>query len=528
MSNEKKKSVHWVDIAVDRVLREKGDKELYTCASGITPSGTVHVGNFREIISVALVAQGLKERGKNVRFIYSWDDYDTFRKVPKNMPNQELLESCLRMPITQVPDTLGNEESYARSNEVAVEKSLPLVGIFPEYLYQSKEYGASKYAEGIRTALEHRDEIREILNSHRTSPLEENWWPISIFSEFTKKDTTTVLNWDGEWNVTYRCDETAKESTLDLRTAGQVKLLWRIDWPMRWAKEGVDCEPAGKDHHSQGGSFDTCREIVPLFGGTAPSTFQYDFVRIKGGGGKMSSSSGEVVSLKELLKIYTPELIRYQFVGTRPNSEFAISFDLDVLKTYEDYDNCERIYFGVQEVSKKREEKEKRNYELSQVGDVPSSMPYQVPFRHLCNLLQIQGGDIEGTIGMLGDLSDEQKSIIRPRCICAWNWITTYAPEDFRFALTPVSEVQSLTDEQDRKLFASLIELVKTMDSMEEKPFSNGLYDVAREVGVEPVELFTKTYRLLIGKEKGPRLASFMQSCTSAKVLPILEKAISQ
>ncbi len=525
MSKENK-SVHWVDIAVDKVIREKGEKELYTCASGITPSGTVHVGNFREIISVALIAQGLQERGKNVRFIYSWDDYDTFRKVPKNMPNQELLESYLRKPITQVPDTTNEAENYARKNELAVEKDLPKVGISPEYIYQSKEYGASKYAEGIRTALTQRDAIREILNTHRTTPLDENWWPISVFSEFNGTDKTTVTDWDGEYGVTYLCEDTGKYSTVDLRTTGGVKLLWRIDWPMRWAYETVDFEPAGKDHHSQGGSFDTCREIVPLFGGTAPSTFQYDFVRIKGGGGKMSSSSGEVVSLGELLKIYTPELIRYQFVGTRPNSEFAISFDLDVLKTYEDYDSCERIYFGAQEVSKKREAKERRNYELSQVGDRPSSLPYQVPFRHLCNLLQIQGGDIDATIAMLGDLTAEQDAIIRPRCVCAWNWITTYAPEDFRFALTPVADVKPATDPVDRELFSALKDLVETMDTLEEKAFSNGLYDVARKVAVEPVELFTKTYGLLIGKAKGPRLASFMQSCTKEKIVPLLEKTL--
>ena len=82
---------HWADIYADRIIREKGDKEVYTCASGITPSGTVHIGNFREIISVELVVRALRARGKNVRFIYSWDDYDVFRKVPKNMPEQEKL-----------------------------------------------------------------------------------------------------------------------------------------------------------------------------------------------------------------------------------------------------------------------------------------------------------------------------------------------------------------------------------------------------------------------------------------------------
>ena len=82
-NNEKTKLVHWADQCADKIIRERGDLDLYTCASGITPSGTVHIGNFREIISVDLVVRALRSRGKNVRFIYSWDDYDVFRKVPK-------------------------------------------------------------------------------------------------------------------------------------------------------------------------------------------------------------------------------------------------------------------------------------------------------------------------------------------------------------------------------------------------------------------------------------------------------------
>ena len=105
---------HWADQYAQKIIRERGDLDVYTCASGITPSGTVHIGNFREIISVDLVVRALRRFGKNVRFIYSWDDYDVFRKVPENMEKKEELEKYLRFPITMVPDTSGNETSYAR------------------------------------------------------------------------------------------------------------------------------------------------------------------------------------------------------------------------------------------------------------------------------------------------------------------------------------------------------------------------------------------------------------------------------
>jgi len=152
MSNDRPKSTHWADINADKIIREKGKKDHYTCASGITPSGTVHIGNFREIISVDLVVRALRDKGENVRFIYSWDDYDVFRKVPKNMPQQELLETYLRKPITLVPDVLGDSESYAAANEKNLEELLPIVGVKPEYIYQASKYRNSDYAEGIKTA----------------------------------------------------------------------------------------------------------------------------------------------------------------------------------------------------------------------------------------------------------------------------------------------------------------------------------------------------------------------------------------
>ena len=520
-----KKSVHWADINADKIIREKGEKETYVCASGITPSGTVHIGNFREIISVDLVVKALRDKGKNVRFIYSWDDYDVFRKVPVNMPKQDLLKEYLRKPITLVPDTMGEYSSYAEANEKELESLLPVVGVKPEYIYQASRYRSSKYAEGIRTALEHRDTIRRLLNEHRTNPLPEDWWPVSVFSNFTDRDNTTVLGWDGEWGVTYRCEDTGKEETVDLRKTAAVKLPWRIDWPMRWKEEGVDFEPAGKDHHSEGGSFDTAKKIVQeVYGGEAPVSFQYDFIRIKGRGGKISSSTGEVISLKDVLEIYPPEIVRYLFVGTRPNTEFAISFDLDVLKIYEDYDKCERVYFGVQQINDKKREKENRIYELSQVAGVPKEMPYQVPLRHLCNLLQIHGGNVDAVISLFDDVKESQVKRLKIRAECAWNWITQFSPEDFRFSLQGEDDPVVDLGENELKALSLLNREVETLDTHTEKTIGEAIYKIAEECGLQPKDLFTVIYRVLIGKEKGPRLAGFMMIVGKEKLSAILKR----
>ena len=527
MSNDNKpKSTHWRILPLIR-LSGKGDRRsIIPALRGITPSGTVHIGNFREIISVELVVRALKEKGENVRFIYSWDDYDVFRKVPKNMPQQEFLETYLRKPIVVVPDVLGDQESYAAANEKELEQLLPKVGVYPEYIYQAKRYRASEYAEGIKTALEHKEQIRAQLDESRTSPLAEDWMPVSVFCTACDRDTTKVTGWDGDYGVSYTC-ECGHEETVDLRNTHAVKLPWRIDWPMRWKMEDVDFEPAGKDHHSEGGSFDTAKKTgKETYGHEPPVTFQYDFIRIKGRGGKISSSSGEVVSLADVLEIYQPEVIRYLFAGTRPNTEFAISFDLDVLKIYEDYDKCERTYFNKPDSPKalKKWEKQARIYELSQVDTVPEKMPYQIQIRHLCNILQVFSGDVDGVISYLGDVEPDQVERLRQRAVCAWNWVKDFAPEDFQFALRTPEEGKVELDEKNTEAVRRLAGIIReSMDCLDEKEFGTRVYDMMKELELESADFFTAVYKALVSKEKGPRLISFLYTIGKERVLTLLD-----
>ena len=119
-------SYHWADEAADRVIQEKGDKERYVCASGITPSGTVHIGNFREIITTDFIVKALERKGKKVRFIYSWDDFDRFRKVPENVP--KTFEKYIGMALCDVPDPFNCHKNYALHFEDELEKSIKDLG----------------------------------------------------------------------------------------------------------------------------------------------------------------------------------------------------------------------------------------------------------------------------------------------------------------------------------------------------------------------------------------------------------------
>ena len=550
------KTAHWADETAAKVIREKGSpstdgssadgsstdgKEFYTCASGITPSGTVHIGNFREIISVDLVVRALRDLGKKVRFIYSWDEYDVFRKVPLNMPKQEELKKYLRFPITMVPDPWERDSSYARHHEVDVESALPIVGIYPEFLYQAANYRSSKYAGEIRKALEKQEVLKNILDKFRDEDhkIQGEWWPVSVFCEKCNKDETDIDSWDGEWGLSYHCNSCGNRETLDLRKTGAVKLAWRVDWPMRWAYEKVDFEPAGKDHHSQGGSFDTGRHVCnEVYNWDAPVSFRYDFIGIKGTPGKMSSSKGKVIDLPDILRVYTPEVARYLFAGTRYNTEFTISFDLDVIKIYEDYDKTERIAWKMEEAKDEAAyQKEKRIYELSQVGTdkdgrtvMPAVKPFQVPFRHMCNLIQIADGDIEKAIAVLsgdaaGGPAPEQLPALKSRAGCAKYWVEECAPDDFRFKLKePAEEVPPALSPLEKAAICSLRDtLISRIETFtDDKSCAEAIYKIAEEHGIDGKTMFRAAYQALIGKDQGPRLANFLRSISKERLLGIL------
>ncbi len=526
-------NIHWADHVAQELIEKHPKKEKFVCASGISPSGVVHIGNFREAITVDFVVRALLDRGKNARFLYSWDDYDAFRKVPVNLPNRELLEKHLRKPISQVPDPFGEYPSYAAHFEKLFEAEIGQLGIAPDYIYQNIPYREGKYISGIKETLAKEKEIIAILNRSRTEPLPENWTCLSIFCKTCSKDTTELLKRNSDSVFTYHCKVCKKEDTLDMEKEGGVKLLWRVDWPMRWAHEGVDFEPGGKDHSSQGGSYDTGVEIVREVWKREPPTYvQYDFVIAKGAGAKLSSSSGNLLTVGETLNIYEPAIIRWIFASRKPNLDFAIAFDLDVIKAYDDFDRCERFAYGIEEGDEKKVRYERRIYEFSCIERVfprdYQSIPAQFSFRHLCNILQIHQGDLEKAKEFYGNQikTPEDKARFYSRAKRAWKWVTEFAPEEFKFTLqiTPTH----------RPLFPQpLLELIQVLkeaavETWTEETLASRTFEIMKRNQVEPKAFFQDVYRVLVNKPNGPKLASFLLAIGTKRASEILEKTLNR
>ncbi len=511
----------WSDRLAFGVTQKFPEREVYVCAAGISPSGIVHAGNFREIITVDLVAKSLQERGEDVRFIYSWDDYDRFRKVPANVPDE--WEDYIGLPLTEVPDPEGCHDSYAEHFESRLEDELEDMHLDVEFIRQTEMFRGCEYTDLMKKAMNSREKIREILDRYRKEPLEESWWPLRVYCEGCGKDFTEIRDYDGDTTVKYHCGECGETQELDFSENDSVKPPWRVDWPMRWSYEEVAFEPAGKEHSAAGGSRDTANEIVSEVYGKEPPVHQmYEFVTRDGA--KISGSEGEdAFTLTDLKQVYPPELVRFLFTGTKPNKAFEIPFDEEVFQRYDRFDRVENNYFNPGEVENDRKRKhQKRVYELAMV-DVPDEKPVRVPFQHASFVAQTVPEEeweekairsLKRTGHVPGNLSQENVEQVLERLRLAKNWARTYAPEDYRYSINwevPEEVEQDITEEQ-REAMELLSELLSSRDFGSREELDGQIFDIKDESSLDTGEFFETAYRVLLSRDQGPRLSRLILS----------------
>ena len=56
--------MHWSEKIADEIIARNPEKEEYVCAAGISPSGSIHIGNFRDVATSLFVTEALKRKGK--------------------------------------------------------------------------------------------------------------------------------------------------------------------------------------------------------------------------------------------------------------------------------------------------------------------------------------------------------------------------------------------------------------------------------------------------------------------------------
>ncbi len=534
---------YWADTLAEKVIETFPDEQLYTCAAGISPSGVVHFGNFRDVITSLAVVKSLQKKGKKARLLFSWDDFDRFRKVPAGVDLSYM--EHVGKPLTSIPDPEGKDESYARRFEVEFENAMKELNIELDYRYQTKEYTSGRYDDEIFYCLQRRDEIARTLLSFMSDKgkAEKNidekeyraaYYPISLYSRFTGKDNTEILEYDGKTSVTYKCRDTGKTETVDLSRDHIAKLAWKIDWPMRWKAEGVTFEPGGHDHASPGGSYDTSSILSQkIFNRQGPVFVGYEFIGIQGLGSKMSGSKGNAVSPADLLEVYEPELLKWLYFRKNPHQKFQLAFDSEINRQYEEFDRECKAYregHGSPDGGK-LSVISTAALELS-FDDIEKTMcSNPIPFRYAVAFGQIVQWQPDKVMELLkGVEMDYDEKSVEIRLQKAKNWLETYNPQEIIKLRDEVNNeyLAAMSDQAKEYIRTLRKKLGEKIESIHELELL--VYSIPKDTSLSDKEnsprqraFFKDVYNLLIGADTGPRLSTFLWAVDREKVLKLLD-----
>ncbi len=566
----------WVSRYADEVIEEserRAPGKQVVVASGLSPSGPIHLGNLREVMTPHLVADEIRRRGHQVRHLISWDDYDRYRKVPAGVAGiDESWAEHIGRPLTSVPAPKGSAHpNWAEHFKAAMVEALGELGVEFDGISQTEQYTSGVYREQILHAMKHRGDIDAILAQYRTKkapskkqqgqkPVDAaeleaaegsgaaaeddgtgsaGYFPYKPYCGGCDKDLTTVTAYDDDTTeLTYTCGACGFSETVRLTEFNRGKLVWKVDWPMRWAYEGVVFEPSGVDHSSPGSSFQVGGQIVGIFGGKQPIGPMYAFVGISGMA-KMSSSKGGVPTPGDALKIMEAPLLRWLYARRRPNQSFKIAFDQEIQRLYDEWDKLDA---KVTDGTALPADIAAHSRAVRTAADELPRTPRPMPYRTLASVADITAGHEDQALRILSDLDPANPLAsldeVRPRYDKAEAWINTYVPAEQRTVVREEADVELLKslDEQARESLRLLLEGLDANWSLD--GLTHLVYGVPKvqagfapdatpkelpaEIKAAQRSFFALLYHLLVGRDTGPRLPTLLLAVGADRVRKLL------
>ena len=516
--------MHWADV-IAKDLAPKADHHVL--ATGITPSGPIHIGNMREVLTTDAVYRSLIKLGADAEFIYIADDFDQLRKVYPFLPNS--FHKHVGKPLSEIPCPCGKHNSYADHYLLDFLHSLEELGIQPHVYRASEMYKSGVYKEAIQLALDNTDKIKSIIEKISKRQLPKNWIPFNIKCEKCGRiSSAKALLYEYPF-VEYSCD-CGYEGKADVRIGGVGKLPWRLDWPARWKILGVTFEPFGKDHGAAGGTHDTGVAIAKeLFSYKPPEYVMYEFILLKGKGA-MHSSKGTALSANEMLKMTPPEVLRFLIMRNQPSKHIAFDPGFGLLNLVDEYDQVERMYFGEEDQIKGYKDLDSI-YELSQPSQIPSSIPYQIPFRHLVTVVQIGESwiEVKDILYRSGQLPDTVSTVdedhLRQRKQHSVYWLAHFAPDAVRFTVQKSLPIISFTKDEKHVLHDIAAQASDTTWNAEN--IHNLIHQISKEHHLSPKQSFTAVYKAILGEKRGPRAGFFLSNLDKTFVIDRFTEASS-
>lgn len=533
---------HWVRGIVQEILARR-DNEI-VIHTGKTPSGPIHIGAEREQFLCSAIQRSLEKMNVRSTFNFIIDSFDPLKSIPAGLEVPKGFAEHIGEPLSDVPDPMGCHGSYASHFAEEFIGCQEKLGLEPNIVYQHELYGTPAMKDAIRTVLRRLEELRDIRRRFIQEGDGEgtgDWNPVMVICQrcgkiaSRKKEVSPnrLTGWDlPKDEVSYRCTSCGYEGLgriADLR----LKLSWRVDWPAKWAIFKVSCEPAGKDHCVKDGAYDMGIEICSrIFGYRGPLRVAYEWLTL--GEHAMKTHKGITFTPMEWLKIAPPEPLRQMILGVDPMRHIAFLPDR-IPDLVDSFDRLERVYFGTEEpASGEDPEYLKDLYELCVVGAIPKDAPARLPYRFSVYMVQLEGlygldSMIEKSMGYLRklygrSLTAAEVEDAKSRLRMAKSWVASYAPQSLRFTISDKASPYKVEGEGERSFIESLLELMKR--DLGEAELQNEIFNAARAQGLEVGKAFSVVYRIILGSERGPRLAPLLMALDREWLLKRLHSAL--
>ena len=483
-----------------RVQRQRKNKEFVIFQTGFGPSGLPHIGTFGEVARTTMVRHAFETiSDQPTKLICFSDDLDGFRKVPENIPNQEMMQEDLNLPLCKVRDPFEKYQSFAAYNNAMLCSFLDQFRFEYEFLSSANCYQQGMFDDMLIRTLERFDDVMAVMlpslggvTKGRTDSYSP-FLPISPKSGRVLQVPTLERN-PSKGTIVYQEPDGEKVEISVL--GGQVKLQWKPDWAMRWVTLQVDYEMYGKDLiPSAELGVKLCREL----GGIPPIGMAYELF-LDENGQKISKSKGTGgITVDEWLSFATAESLS-SFMFQKPKTAKRLYAEI-IPKAVDEY------HQHLENYPRQQIDAQLSNPVWHIHNGNPPSSTMTVPYSMLLNLASVSSAKDEDILwGFIKKYEPTTSVENCPDLAVAVRGAIEYFHQQIlpsrKFINPSVKQKAALLELQWRLWFWNREAEADTIQTL--------IYAIGRKHKFEPMkDWFMTIYQVLFGVTQGPRVGGF-------------------
>ncbi len=482
--------------------------------TGYGPSGLPHIGTFGEVARTTMVRQAFQRLSDvPTRLVCFSDDMDGLRKVPDNLPNQDLLAANLNKPLSAIPDPFGTHESFSAHNNARLQAFLDGFGFDYEFYSSTDCYKSGMFDAALVRVLETYEEIMAVMLPTLGEERRQTYSPFLPISPTSGEVLQVpVLETRVDAGTIVFEDVDGRKAEVPV-TGGHCKLQWKVDWPMRWHALGVDYEMAGKDLIS---SVEQGNKICRILGSLPPEGFNYELF-LDENGQKISKSKGNGLTIEEWLTYAPPESLSL-FMFQQPRRAKRLYFDI-IPKTVDEY----LSFLG--KLPDEAPEKRIENPTFHIHDGVPDHLPPSLAFGLLLNLAGVANAEEKATIwGFISRYAPAATPETEPLL----DRLVGHALAYYRDFVKPTKRYRLPTEAERAAIEALDAGLAGMAPGTSAEDLQTLVYEVGKAHGFDPLRAwFGALYEVLLGQEQGPRMGTFIALYGIAETRALIATALS-